>query len=120
MASTETTMTDAVVFLGSDVIGRGDDKSLGGLLMQKYLHTLAGHRIKVKALLLMNDGVRLVASGSPVLEELKQIGSQGIDILACGTCLDRFGLTDKVAVGTVSNMYDITDAMLKADKVITL
>lgn len=120
MADIETTLTDAVIFLGSNVIGRGDDASLGSLLMQKYLHTLAGHRIKVKALLLMNDGVKMVGRDSPVLEELKLLSSQGIDILACGTCLDRFGLTDKVAVGTVSNMYDITDAMLKAGKVITL
>ncbi len=120
MASTETTVTDAVIFLGSDVIGHGDDRSLGALLMQKYLHTLAGHRVKAKALLLMNDGVRLVAKDSSVLEELRQLISQGIDILACGTCLDRLGLTDRVAVGTVSNMYDITDAMLKAGKVITM
>ena len=120
MASTDTTLTNTVVFLGSNVVGRGDDASLGSLLMQKYLHTLAGHRIKVKALLLMNDGVRLIANGSPVLEELRLLSTQGVDILACGTCLDRFGLTDKVAVGTVSNMYDITDAMLKAGKVIAL
>lgn len=120
MASTESVRTDVVIFLGSDVIGRGDDRSLGGLLMQKYLHTLGGHRIKPRAILLMNDGVRLVSKESPVLEELKQLNGQGIDILACGTCLDRFGLTDKVGVGTVSNMYDITDSMLKASKVITM
>lgn len=120
MASTENVRTDAVVFLGSDVVGRGEDKSLGGLLMQKYLHTLGGHRLKPKAILLMNDGVRLVGKDSPVLEELKQLSGQGIDILACGTCLERFGLSDKVGVGTVSNMYDITDAMLKASKVIAL
>jgi selenium metabolism protein YedF len=120
VASTEPINTDTVIFLGSDVVGRGEDRSLGGLLMQKYLHTLGGHRIKPKAILLMNDGVRLVSKDSPVLEELKQLTHQGIDVLACGTCLERFGLTDKVGVGTVSNMYDITDAMLKASKVITM
>ena len=120
MASTETVRTDTVVFLGSNIIGRGEDRQLGGLLMQKYLHTLAGHRIKPEAILMMNDGVRLVGKDSPVLEELKQLGSQGIDILACGTCLERLGLIDKVGAGTVSNMYDIADAMLKAGKVISL
>ena len=120
MASTDTVQTDAVIFLGSDIIGRGQDRQLGSLLMQKYLHTLGGHRVKPKAILLMNDGVRLVGKDSPLAEELRQLSSQGIDILACGTCLDRFGLTDKVAVGTVSNMYDITDAMLKASKVISM
>jgi len=116
----ESTQSDTVLFFGSDIIGRGEDRQLGGLLMQKYLHTLSGHRIKPKALLLMNDGVRMVGKDSAVLEDLRLLSSQGIDILACGTCLERFGLTDKVAVGTVSNMYDITDAMLKAGKVVTL
>jgi len=116
----EKTQLDFVIFLGADVIGRGTDHELGRLLMQKYLHTLGGHRVKPRAILLMNDGVRLVSSNSPVVEELRQLSSQGVDILACGTCLDRFGLTDQVAVGKVSNMYDITDAMLLASKVITL
>ena len=116
----ESTQSDTVIFLGSDIVGRGEDRQLGSLLMQKYLHTLSGHRVKPKSVLLMNDGVKMVSHGSPVVEELKLLSGQGIDILACGTCLDRFGLTDKVAVGTVSNMYDITDAMLKAGKVISL
>ena len=120
MANTESLRSDTVIFFGSDVAGRGDDRQLGTLLMQKYLHTLAGHRIKPRAILLMNDGVRMVSKGSPVLEELRQLAGQGIDILACGTCLERFGLTDAIGVGTVSNMYDITDAMLQAGKVITM
>ena len=115
----ESAQSDTVIFSGSDIVGRGEDRQLGSLLMQKYLHTLSGHRIKPRSILLMNDGVRMVVKDSPVLEELKLLSGQGIDILACGTCLDRFGLTDKVAVGTVSNMYDITDAMLKAGKVIS-
>jgi selenium metabolism protein YedF len=116
----EPTQSDTVVFAGSDIVGRGEDRQLGSLLMQKYLHTLSGHRIKPKSILLMNDGVKMVAKDSPVLEELRLLTGQGIEILACGTCLERFGLTDKIAVGTVSNMYDITDALLKASKVISI
>jgi selenium metabolism protein YedF len=120
MTNTESGQMDTAIFLGSDIIGRGEDRQLGGLLMQKYLHTLSGHRVKPKAILLMNDGVKLVAEGSPVIEELRVLGNQGVAILACGTCLDRFGLTAGVGAGVVSNMYDIADAMLKADKVISL
>jgi selenium metabolism protein YedF len=111
---------DTVVFFGSDIIGRGDDRQLGGVLMQKFLHTLGGHRVRVKSILLMNDGVRMVGRESPVLEELRRLIAQGVEVLACGTCLERLGLTDSVGVGTVSNMYDMTDAMLKAAKVISL
>ena len=68
----------------------------------------------------MNDGVKLVTEDSVAVGELKQLEAQGVEILACGTCLSRLQLTDKLAVGQVSNMYDLTDIMLKADKVISL
>ena len=37
-----------------------------------------------------------------------------------GTCLNFYGLTDQLKVGTVSNMYDIVTRMQKAAKVISL
>ena len=43
---------------------------------------------------------------------------QGVEILSCGTCLNFYGLTDKLKVGSVTNMYDIVESMAKADKVI--
>lgn len=116
----DTVVADLVLFIGSDVIGRGADYQLGSLLMQKFLHTIGGHQMKPKAITLMNEGVRLVTRDSLALGELRQLEAHGVDILACGTCLSRFGLTNKVAVGKVSNMYDITDTMLKAGRVISL
>ena len=68
----------------------------------------------------MNNGVKLVTGDSLVAGELKQLKNQGVDILACGTCLSRLELTDKVAVGKVSNMADITNILLGAEKVISL
>ncbi len=110
----------SVLFISSDVVGRGADYQLGSLLMQKFLHTISGHRFKPATIVLMNNGVRLVTRDSLVLGELRQLESQGVDILACGTCLSRLQLTDMVAVGQVSNMSDITDSMLKAAKVISI
>lgn len=117
----ESMITDSMVlFIGSDVVGRGEDYQLGSLLMQKLLHTISGHSLKPAAVVLMNNGVKLVTQDSLVLGELRQLENRGVDILACGTCLSRFQLTDKVAVGQVSNMFDIADAMLKAAKVISI
>jgi intracellular sulfur oxidation DsrE/DsrF family protein len=48
------------------------------------------------------------------------LAQQGVEILACGTCLGYFDLKEKVAVGTVSNMYDIAAALLGAGKVIAV
>ena len=112
--------TGTVLFIASDTLGRGDNRSLGSLLMQSFLHTVSGLHAKPEAVLLINDGVKLVTDDSPVLGELRQLESQGIEILACGTCLSRFQLTDKVAVGQISNMYTIASTLLSASKVIPL
>ena len=109
-----------VLFIGSDTLGRGEDHQLGGLLMQKFLHELGGLGSRPETILLANNGVKLVTQDSLVIGELRQLQDQGIDILACGTCLSRFQLTDKVAVGRVSDMYTIADTLLKARKTISL
>jgi sulfur relay (sulfurtransferase) complex TusBCD TusD component (DsrE family) len=55
-----------------------------------------------------------------VIDSLMTLLEKGSIILVCGTCLNYYGLTDRLKVGTVSNMYDIMSAMQRADKVITL
>lgn len=109
-----------VIFLGSDIIGRGENYALGSLLMQSFLHTIGGFKTGPATIIMMNNGVKLATSDSLALGELQQLENQGVEILACGTCLDRLGLMDKVAVGQVSNMYTIAETMMKATKVISL
>jgi len=115
-----TPASSSVLFIGSDVIGRGENYELGALLMQKFLHEVGGHCYKPETIIFMNSGVKLVADDSLVIGELEKLENQDIDILACGTCLSRLQLTDKVAVGKVSNMSNITDILLRAGKVISL
>ncbi len=115
-----TTTQGLVLFIGSDIVGRGEDYQLGNLLMQKFLHTISGHQSKPETVVLMNNGVKLVTQDSLLSGELRQLENQGVEILSCGTCLSRFQLTDKVIVGQVSNMSDITDTLLKARKVISV
>lgn len=112
--------TSTVLFVTSDVLGRGENQQLGSLLMQSFLHTMGGLRLKPKAALFINDGVKLVTTDSLVLEELRRLESQGVEILACGTCLTRLQLMDKMEVGQVSDMHTIADTLLKAEKVVSL
>ena len=56
--------------------------------------------------------------GSESLEDLKKMEEQGTVIMTCGTCLDFYGIKDKLAVGTVTNMYSIVEALQNAGKVI--
>jgi len=120
MAGKDRPVEGSVLFIGSDIIGRGENYDLGNLLMQKFLHEVGGHQLKPGTVVLMNNGVKLVTDASPSSGELKQLENQGVEILACGTCLSRLHLTDKVTVGKVSNMPDITDTLLKAGKIISL
>ena len=120
LAPAPATTAGIVVFIGSDIIGRGENIALGNLLMQSFLHTLAGLAIKPETIIFMNNGVKLVTVDSSVLADLKELDKQGIEIIACGTCLSRLELSEKVAVGKVSNMYTIAETMFRASKVVAM
>ena len=69
----------------------------------------------------MNDGVKLPAGEEPqVIENIQTLLDKGAKVLVCGTCLNYYGIMERLKIGTVSNMYDILGAMQRADKVITL
>jgi selenium metabolism protein YedF len=106
-----------VVYINSNLLGIGDE-ALGAILMRAFLKTLLDLPIKPHRLILINSGVRLASEGSEVLETLKKLSEVGIEILACGTCLDFYGLKEKLKVGIVSNMYDIAQSLLEADRLI--
>jgi len=69
-------------------------------------------------MLFYNGGASLTCKGSGSLEDLKSLEAQGVEILTCGTCLDYYGLTSKLAVGEVTNMYTIVETLAGAGKVI--
>ena len=109
----------ATVFIGKDFIGDGS-RELGENLMKMFLYTLAQSDTPPACLLFMNGGVKLPAGDEQVEEHLKVLADKGVEIHVCGTCLNFYGITDKLAVGTVSNMYDIVSKMQEAAKVITV
>ena len=107
------------VFVGRDIIGDGD-RELGTNLMRMFFYTLSQGEDKPGAVLFMNAGVKLPTLDEQVVEHLKALSAVGVEILVCGTCLNFYGLTEQLRVGTVSNMYDIVTRMQKAGKVISL
>jgi selenium metabolism protein YedF len=109
----------AVIAISSNGMGRGDDE-LGQVLLRNYLHTLTEVTPSPDVIVFFNSGVRLAVEGSPALDDLGVLQRQGVRILLCGTCLGHFDLKDKVAVGEISNMYAISETMLRAAKVINL
>jgi selenium metabolism protein YedF len=109
-----------VLFVASQYMGQGEHEELGTILVRAFFHTLGEVEPLPETIIFINSGVKLVAEGSPVVEDLNALCSQGIEVLACGTCLDYYGLKDKLAAGEISNMYTIAEALLGAGKVVKL
>jgi selenium metabolism protein YedF len=107
-------MSSKVILIQSEILGRGDDE-LGMLLMSKLLSTLGDSKDKPAVLAFLNSGVKLVVEGSWALVHLKKLEEQGVEILACGTCLDFFELTDKIKVGKATTMVKTVALMLSSD-----
>jgi selenium metabolism protein YedF len=107
-------MPGKTILVQSEVLGRGNDE-LGQILMSNYLGKLADNKDKPARLVFWNTGVKLVAEGSWALGHLKKLEQQGVDILACGTCLDFFELKDKLKVGQPTTMVSSIDFMLNSD-----
>jgi selenium metabolism protein YedF len=89
-------------------------------LVRAFFHTLGEVQPLPDTIIFLNSGVKLVVTGSPVLDDLRALRDQGISILACGTCLGHYGIKDQVATGEISNMYSIAEALLGAGKVVSL
>jgi selenium metabolism protein YedF len=118
-AVSESVTEPVVLVVPSDSMGRGDVE-LGRILIQSFFHTLGEASPLPDVVVFLNTGVKLVAQDSTVLDDLRSLSDQGLQMLACGTCLGHFDLKDRVAVGEVSNMYTIAETLLQAGKVVNL
>jgi selenium metabolism protein YedF len=106
-----------VVVISSSAMGNGNDE-LGQILMKGFIYALSQQEVLPGTILFYNGGAKLTCEASPALEDLKSLEAQGVEILTCGTCLDFYGLKEKLSVGSVTNMYVIVEKMTQADKVI--
>jgi selenium metabolism protein YedF len=109
-------MPSKVFVIKSKGLGRGDDE-LGQVLMSSFLRLLGESREKPATIIFFNSGVRLVCEGSLCLAHLKTLEEQGVEILACSTCLDYFDLADKQRVGQPTTMVKTIESLLGAEVV---
>ncbi len=106
-----------IVVINSPTMGVGDDV-LGKQLLKTFVYTLTEQDVLPQMIIFYNGGVPFVTEDSDVLEDLKTLASQGVQIYACGACLNYYDLTDKVAVGEITNMYRIVEMMRQADRIV--
>ncbi len=108
-----------IVVFAKDRIGEGDNE-LGLVLAGSMLNTIREYDVLPQKIIFMNAGINLVLKGAPALIHLTELEKRGVEIITCGTCLNYFEKADQLAVGRVTNMYEILDSLLKAGKVINL
>ena len=103
---------DKVLLLTKDYLGEGSEE-LGRNLMKSFLYVLTEADVKPKAIYCINSAVNMLVTGSEHIENFKALESAGVTIGGCGICLDFYEVKDKVQVGTVTNLYAITESMMQ-------
>jgi len=108
----------SVVFISKDTFGEGD-RDFSVNLLNVFLQTIlqAGHR--PQAILLANTGVRLLEPDFSVRKVLDDFKEAGVEVLACGLCVEFYGLKEKVKPEQITNMYSISEYLFSADKIIS-
>lgn len=116
---TPNTFKDMVILFESDRMGNGSEE-LGKILIKGFIYTLTESIPFPATILFVNTGVKLTTEGSEVIDDLKKLEKQGVEILSCGTCLDFYNLKNKLVVGEVTNMYDIVEKIKGATNTVTI
>lgn len=105
------------VAVGSDRMGRGDD-GLGKILLRAFINSLGEAERLPSHILFYNSGINAALEGSDTIPALRELETRGVKILVCGTCLDFYEAKERLAIGTVSNMFKITEVLSKAGHVV--
>jgi len=98
-------------------MGEGSQE-LGRLLLQGFVNAIGEVEPKPSTIVMYNDGVKLAAVGSPVLEGLRALEQGGVEVLVCGTCVEYYGIKGNIGVGTISNMFAILERLSRAGHVV--
>ena len=107
-----------VILMTKDYLGEGSEE-LGRNLMKTFWVCMLEADVKPSKIYFINSSVKMVVNDSVHLENIKKLAELGVEIAACGICLDYFGVKDELGVGSITNMYAITDAIL-GDNIVKL
>ncbi|WP_059172995.1 sulfurtransferase-like selenium metabolism protein YedF [Bacillus sp. FJAT-27445] len=105
-------MKDKVILATSTQLGRGDEQ-LGESVLETFFTLLKQREDLPRAIFCMNTGVYLMTDDSFVSVHLKELEQKGVEILACKTCVDHYGLEEKLTVGKISTMGEFINLAAK-------
>jgi len=98
-------------------MGDGEEE-LGHLLMCNFIKALKDLDKLPAKMVFYNKGVTLGSENSPVIDHLKEIEKMGVTLLLCSTCVKYYSLDEKIKIGTLSNMFEIAQALAAASNVV--
>ena len=113
----EISLKETVVVIDSDKMGDGDEE-FSKTLLKGFIYALSSQDIPPAKIIFYNTGVKMTTQGSESIEDLKVLANAGAKIYSCGACLNNYGLSEKLLIGDVTNMYDIAGYLLNADLVV--
>ena len=113
----DTFVKETVVVIDSDRMGDGEE-AFSKTLLKGFIYALSSQDIPPAKIIFYNTGVRMTTEGSESIEDLKVLSDAGAKIYSCGACLNNYGLTEKLLIGEISNMYDIAGYLMGADLVV--
>ena len=114
IVSDEIKLKQTVVVIDSDRMGDGEEE-FSRTLLKGFIYALSSQDIPPAKIIFYNTGVRMTTEGSASIEDLKVLANAGAKIYSCGACLNNYGLSEKLLVGEVTNMYDIVGYLMDAD-----
>jgi selenium metabolism protein YedF len=107
------------VVIGRNTMGEGAE-DLGKILIKGFIYSLTELPTPPKYVIFFNSGAHLTTGGANTVDDLKKLEGKGTEVLTCGTCVNYYGLQDKLAVGAITDMYGITERMTSVGTVINI
>lgn len=98
----------------------GDEKKLGGILLESFFHNMLSTELKPQYIIFMGSGVLLTTEGSKIINLLSALETEGVNPLVCGTSLDYYELRQKLRVGRITGINEINNLFENMKKIITL
>ena len=113
-------LTDGLgVVISRDTMGEGSEE-LGKILIKGFIYSLTELPLHPEFVIFLNSGAFLTSNGANTVDDLKTLSNKGTEILTCGTCISYYELSDKPAVGSIANMYEITELIAAARTVVNI
>ena len=113
----DTAIGKHIICIKSDKMGNGSDE-LGEILLKAFVNNLKEVFPLPSTIIFYNSGIMLTLSDSAIIDSLKELKSRGVKIFICGACVDYYNVENRIGIGVISNMFEITELLTRASHVI--